>query len=292
MIIENLAESKKLMLEKVVTELGRIKGVEAVVLGGSYASGIAHEGSDLDIGIYYEERHPFAVESIQLVAAQFTLDEQAQVTDFYGWGQWVNGGGWLHTPHGKVDFIYRNIDQVKRTIENAKIGILEHDYDQQPAYGFYSVIYLAETEVCIPLYDPHKVIEGLKQEVKPYPPRLKQAVTADLLWAVEFALLHARGFAEQGDVYNTAGCLTRSAGYLTQVLFTQNERYFIRDKQVMREIAGFSRKPEDYGARMEKILSHPGSNAADLGQSVYQMQQLWREVTCLEGVDYSPKFQI
>jgi hypothetical protein len=33
------------------------------------------------------------------------------------------------------------------------IAIVQHDYDQQPTYGFYSIIYLAETRICIPLHD-------------------------------------------------------------------------------------------------------------------------------------------
>ena len=80
--------------------------------------------------------------------------ELLTVTGFYEWGAWVNGGAWIHNPVCKVDFLYRNLDQVKRTIDDAKRGILHHDYAQQPAYGFYSVIYLAETQICLPLYDP------------------------------------------------------------------------------------------------------------------------------------------
>jgi hypothetical protein len=35
----------------------------------------------------------------------------------YEWGQWVNGGAWIHTPAGKLDLLYRNIDQVKRVLD-------------------------------------------------------------------------------------------------------------------------------------------------------------------------------
>jgi hypothetical protein len=79
-----------------------------------------------------------------------------EVTGFYVWGAWVNGGGWIHTPSVKVDFLYRNLDQVQRTINEAEQGSIQHDFDQQPAYGFYSVIYLAETKICLPLYDPQR----------------------------------------------------------------------------------------------------------------------------------------
>ena len=35
------------------------------------------------------------------------------VTGMDEWGPWVNGGAWIQTPVGKVDFLYRNLDQVQ-----------------------------------------------------------------------------------------------------------------------------------------------------------------------------------
>lgn len=40
----------------------------------------------------------------------------------------------------------------------------------------------------------------------------------------------ARGFAAQGDIYNTVGCLTRTATNLTQALFALNRCYYMSDK--------------------------------------------------------------
>jgi hypothetical protein len=47
-----------------------------------------------------------------------------------------------------VDFIYRNIEQVERVLEEGRRGVWRHDYEQQPQFGFRSVIYFAETEQC------------------------------------------------------------------------------------------------------------------------------------------------
>ena len=69
---------------------------------------------------------------------------------------------------------------------------------------------------------------------------------AGTLWSAEFSLLHARGFAVQGDIYNTVGCLTQVASNLTQVLFALNEKYFMRDKQVLDVVASFSYLPSGY----------------------------------------------
>jgi hypothetical protein len=290
--IPNLPAQKRSLVEELVEKLNKISGISAIVLGGSYASGTQHAASDIDLGLYYFEASPFSIPEIRQIAGEVSIDGTATVTDFYGWGAWVNGGAWIHTPYGKVDFLYRNIDQVRRTIEDAEQGISHHDYDQQPTHGFYSVIYLAETQICIPLYDPQLLIPELKRRVTKYPPRLKQKVIADSLWAVEFTLLHARGFAALGDIYNTVGCLTRAASNLTQALFALNERYFIRDKKVMETIAGFPNLPAGYIQQINGILSCPGNTVQDLTRSVDELQRTWHTVVSLLGVDYQPKFQV
>lgn len=288
----NLPVPKRMLLDRLVSQLSEIPGVAAVVLGGSYASGMAHEDSDLDIGLYYFEANPFSIDDIRAVANAISVKGSATVTDFYEWGAWVNGGAWIHTENGKVDFLYRNIDHVQRTITEAHQGIVHHDYGQQPSYGFYSVIYLAETQICIPLFDPGAVIEQLKCQVEDYPPKLKRTIVGDALWSAEFTLIFARNFAAQGDIYNTVGCLTRTVASLTQVLFALNERYFIRDKKVMDVIAAFHILPNDYTQEINRILACPGSSSQELTISVQRLNQLWQSVVSLAGDLYQPRFTI
>ncbi|HNB55238.1 MAG TPA: nucleotidyltransferase domain-containing protein, partial [Anaerolineales bacterium] len=195
--LSHLPAPKRALLETLIAQL-QIPGVAAIVLGGSYASKTHHAASDMDVGLYYFETQPFSLADIRHIAETISTDGTPTVTGFYEWGAWVNGGAWIHTAQGKVDFLYRNLDHVRRTITEAEQGISRHDYAQQPAYGFYSVIYLAETQICLPLYDPEGHIADLKRRVAIYPPRLKQKVLADSLWSAEFTLLHARNFAAQG----------------------------------------------------------------------------------------------
>lgn len=266
--------------------------MSAIVLGGSYASGTHHEKSDMDVGLYYFEARPFSISEIKTIAEGISVDGKPTVTDFYGWGAWVNGGAWIHTPVGKIDFLYRNLDQVQQTIAEAQQGIYYHDYDQQPTHGFYSVIYLAETQICIPLYDPELLIDRLKCSIEIYPPRLKQKVIADSLWAAEFTLLHALGFAAQGDIYNTVGCLARAASNITQALFALNEKYFLRDKQVLDTVARFSNLPPAYIPHINRILACPGSTVQELTKTVIDLEQAWQNVISLPGVQYEPKFKM
>jgi hypothetical protein len=288
--IPTLSSEKCELLEHLVNQLASVAGMAAVVLGGSHASGTAHAGSDIDLGLYYEEANPFAVAEIRSIAEAASTESPATITDFYGWGAWVNGGAWIHSSQGKVDFLYRNLAQVSLTIDEAAQGITHHDYDQQPAFGFYSVIYLAETKICIPLFDPLGVIAKLKEHVAVYPPALKQKLVADSLWAAEFTLANARGFCGQGDIYNTVGCLTRASSNLTQALFALNETYFIRDKKVFDVIDQFPIRPDQYTQRVASVLAHPGSSMDELKHSVAALETVWQSVTVLPGVNYTAKF--
>jgi hypothetical protein len=290
--LKGIPEDKRQLLDDLTKQLIGVSGVVAIALGGSYASRQHHAASDLDIGLYYFEDNPFSVTTIRSIAESFSIGAAPIVTDFYDWGAWVNGGAWIHTAHGKVDFLYRNIDQLQRTILEAQQGICLHDYDQQPTNGFYSVLYLAEIQICIPLYDPDRLIAGLKRQVKIYPTRLKRKIIRDSLWSAEFTLLHAQNFARQGDIYNTTGCLTRVVSNLTQALFAINERYFLREKQVLEQIATFSRLPSGYIEQVERVLACPGSTIQALTTTVSDLEQLWRSIVNLPGVAYEPRFKL
>lgn len=274
------------LLNNLLVDLSSLPGVAAIALGGSYAEGTQTPASDMDIGLYYRPSSPFDLEAVRAIA-QAVAVEPPTVTEFYGWGPWVNGGAWIRTAAGKVDFLYRNLDQVEQTIQEAHAGIMRHDFAQQPTFGFYSVIYLAETRICRPLYDPDGVLARLKASVATYPPALKRKVIADCLWSVEFTLLHAEPYAARGDVYNTAGCLTRCATNLTQALFALNETYFLTDKRALRTLAGFALQPARFGERLCAVLACPGSDMASLQASVAAMLQLWREACQLSSIYYT-----
>jgi hypothetical protein len=289
-IPDSLPKEKRSFLEQLADALSRVPAVTAVVLGGSYAGGTQHSASDLDVGLYYVEARPFAVEEIKRLARSISLSGSLPtVTGFYEWGAWVNGGAWIQTEVGKVDFLYRNLDQVQKTIQEAHQGIFRHDYDQQPTHGFYSVGYLAETKICVPLYDPEFRIAELKKQVEIYPPRLKQKIILDSLWGAEFALKFARSFAEQADIYNTAGCLTRVAAHLTQALFALNEKYFLSDKKVMETMASFRILPDGYVKQILDILACPGETRTDLNHTVARLELAWQSVRALTGEIYQPK---
>jgi hypothetical protein len=193
----SIPPQKQKTLDSIIADLQQVSNVSAIVLGGSYATGRANAESDLDLGIYYHESHPFEIEDIQKIAQKYDIPQNPTVTDFYQWGTWVNGGAWIQIESGKVDFLYRNINQVRRTIQESVEGKWENHFEQQPPFGFSSIFYLAEIEACIPIYDPQNMMSYLKSLIKIYPEPLKNTIIQDSLWSAEFTILNTSAYIEK-----------------------------------------------------------------------------------------------
>lgn len=282
-----LTAEKEALLTNVVADLRKLPSVKAVVLGGSRAAGGATPDSDIDIGIYYNESEPLDIPQVRAIAAKYDPSGASTVTDLYGWGPWVNGGGWLRTSAGNVDFIYRNISQVEKVIAGARAGIWENDFEQQPPYGFSSTIYLAETRDCIPLYDPEGVISRLKEKVSDYPPALKQKIIGQALWAAEFTLLQLPSFTRKQDVYNTAGCLTRAVKNIVSALAAINEIYLMGDKRAVAILSGQPKVPAGFAQAVTEILS---IRPDDLDAGTTKLRGLFESVCGLAEGAYAPMF--
>jgi hypothetical protein len=279
------------LIRTIAFQLSEIPGIAAVVLGGSWARGTARPDSDLDIGLYYSEKSPPEIERIRAIAAKASIpDNTPIVTGFYEWGPWVNGGAWIHTPAGKMDLLYRNSDQVCRVLDECAEGIYHHDFYQQPTFGFVSVVYLAETKSCLPLSDPQHLLFRLKRRVEIYPSRLQEKLITKSLWAAEFTFLHASGFAERGDIFNTVGCLGRIAFMLAQAIFAINSEYYFGDKGSMEAIEGFKLQPDQFSKRLQGVLALPMANAGELQSAHRQMRALWKEVVNLTEGRYVSRF--
>jgi hypothetical protein len=280
---------KARLLDAVAAALSNVKNVKAVALGGSHARNTHGPGSDLDVAIYYREATPFRVAEIDAVAKRFSAGGSPTVTDFYEWGPFVNGGAWIDNAICKVDFLYRNLDQLERIVAAAQRGEWDHNFDQQPPFGFRTVTILGEIHIGKSLYDPDNLLGPLKAAVVSYPPKLKERVAQSSLWASQFSLLFARNFVKAGDVPNTVGCMTRIYHYLVHVLFALNETYLVNDKTALKEIGGFKTKPEDFGTRFSAVLAAPGGSPELLGASLDLVEALIAETIALAGA-YKPRF--
>ena len=269
------------LIENIVTRLKAVRGVQTLVLGGSYASGTQHPDSDIDIAIYYRKEQPLDTGHIRTIATQLNDTSDPVVTDIGDWGRWVNGGSWLTIRGQRVDFLYRDSDFVARTLDNCNNGIFETDYLQQPPYGFYSYMYCAETQICQPLYDPNGIVSQLKAKVVTYPQPLKHAIIKHALWSASFSLENGYKTAKRGDTYFTVGCVTRAMSMLVQVLYALNETYFLSEKNLARNVSSFKVIPDNFVHRVETVLSNLGGNAEQLTISIDSTQALLQNLQTL-----------
>jgi predicted nucleotidyltransferase len=291
--MHQLTVEQRDLIDGLVRELSAVDGVAAVVLGGSYARGCAHAGSDIDLGLLYSERAPFAIEAIRALAAQVhDVAGGPVVTGFYEWGPWVNGGAWLTVRGQRVDLLYRSLEHLERVIDDAEAGRYEVHHFQQPPFGFFSATYLGELAVCVPLFDRAGALERLRGRVVCYPDALRSAVLQNSLWHAEFTLAVARKCAARGDVYGTAGCATRVAFHLVLALFALNRAYLVNDKTALAECAAFARVPRQFGARLQRVLSRPGAALAELAETVAALDELFRETAVLTEPPYAPRYAL
>ncbi len=93
--MKQLSSVQHALVLSLVNRLATVRGIRAVVLGGSHASGRAQPGSDIDLGVLYSENAPFSIQGIREVAEAVNDTPDPLVTNFYEWGPWVNGGAWL-----------------------------------------------------------------------------------------------------------------------------------------------------------------------------------------------------
>src|SRR5437667_12305503 len=84
--VKQRSPKQRELVSSLAKRLGTIRGIRAVVLGGSHARGRAQPGSDIDLGLLYSEAAPFSIRSVRELAEGVNDAADPVVTDFYGWG--------------------------------------------------------------------------------------------------------------------------------------------------------------------------------------------------------------
>jgi predicted nucleotidyltransferase len=274
------------IIQRVAQRVARVRGVAAIVLGGSHARGTADRHSDIDLGLYYDSCRPFRVADLKRAAAE--LDDRhlpGLVTDFGQWGPGVNGGGWLLVAGRHLDFLYRELKAVAGAIEECRRGEPKSVYQLGHPLGFHNQIYAGEISCCRPLLDPRGEVEELKKLVRHYPLVLRRAAVTKYLFDAAFELGNADKPAARGDIFYTSGCLFRVAGFMTLVLYALNRRWFINEKGAIQASREFPIRPRNFHATIERVLAAPGAEPEALGRSIQRMQALWGRLRALAATN-------
>jgi predicted nucleotidyltransferase len=248
------------LIEPITARLARIDGVVAVALGGSWARGAAHPNSDIDLGLYYRPERPPSVAALCRLAQELDDRHPPNAATALGeWGPWINGGAWLEIEGQRVDWLYRDLDRVARTIAACRAGQPACEYQIGHPHAFHSHMYMGEVHHARVLYDPDGALAALQALTAEYPPALQRWLIDKHLFEAQFSVDISRKAAQRGDVFYVTGCLFRSIACLVQVLFALNRRYFLNEKGAVAAIDAFPLRPADFSAVVADVLSHTGA---------------------------------
>ncbi|MFD8197369.1 nucleotidyltransferase domain-containing protein [Streptomyces wuyuanensis] len=237
--------------------LAEVRGVRAVVLGGSRARGTHRPGSDWDVGVYY--RGGVDVAALARLAAELT-GGPVEVAGPGGWGPWVNGGAWLTVDGAGVDWILRDLDRVERVWAECRAGRYEVGVQAGHPLGFWSPAYAGEVALCRVLADPAGEVTALRAETAAYPEPLRAALVG-AAWEAEFSVAAAAKSAPGGDVLHTALCLSRAFGVLVQSLHAYHRVWCVNEKGALVAAAALPAAPPDLVRRVEAALRGLGPEA-------------------------------
>jgi hypothetical protein len=236
-------------LDALADQLVAVRGVVAVVLGGSRARGLHRPDSDYDLGLYY--RTDLDLAALEAIAA--CADAPVQVWPRGGWGPWVDGGAWLTIGGARVDWIYRDLDRVHRVWADCQAGRYEVAIQAGHPLGYYSHTYAGEAARCRILADPTGELAALQAETRHYPPALAAALLA-ALWQADFQLAATRYAAAGADPVYAAGCLFHLVGTLCHALHARAGAWLLNEKAMVAATAQLAIAPPGFAAAANALV--------------------------------------
>ncbi len=251
-------------LRSLAEELGRVAGVAGVMLGGSRARGEHSPTSDYDLGIYYR---PALDIGALLSLARRVSGPDAVVSRPGDWGPWVDGGAWLSINGVAVDWIYRDLDRVDASWQQARKGQFEFHAQVGHPLGVPDFAYAGEVALGVVLHDPSGHLKVLQRAARQYPPALADAL-AEGLWEADFLLGGLRKSVPRADSVWVAGCLFRVVMLCVHAVHGRAGKWLINEKGAVAAAEKLPAAPPGFAAQARALLAHPGETAADWARTI------------------------
>lgn len=248
------------VISKVAEALRGVSGIDAIVIGGSHATGHATSESDIDIGVYYGAVDELDMAALNRVAQQ--LDDHRRpnlIAPLGGWGPWVNAGGWLTVDGYPVDLIVRDTVRVAQVIQECRAGHVQAHYQPGHPHAYINVMYMGELAESRLLWDATNVVHVLKSHVEHYPDVLQKVLIDKFGFEARFSCEIASKSADRNDVYYVGAHSIRSISCLNQVIFALNRRYCLNEKKAVMRANEFTVHPHDYAVRVAYIIAEMGA---------------------------------
>lgn len=263
------------IVENIINTLKNINGLEGIVLGGSQARGTQDYDSDIDIGLYYDQKS-IDWSLVEKKVQELDQDHRQNILAKPGeWGKWVNGGCWLTIENRHVDLILRDTERVQKAIREGREGIVTAHYQIGHPHAYLNIMYMGELAISKLLWYRNEKIPELKAITEEYPQKLKEEIIRLFFFEAVFSQELAEKNCVRDDVYYVAANLVRSISALNQVLFALNEQYCINEKKAVKMIDTFQIHPIYYKNKVDDIFCLVGS---DLPKACQELKKLIDEV--------------
>lgn len=268
-------------LRAVADRLVEVGGVCAVLLGGSRARGDHTPESDYDLGLYYEP--PLDVAGLQVLARELAGPE-ARVTEPGAWGPWVDGGGWLTIEGSAVDWLYRNLERVRRSWGDAEVGRFSYHVQVGHPLGVPDFAYAAEVALGIVLADPTGELTAMQRAMREYPSALADALVEGL-WEAHFLIASSRKAVGRADATYVAGCLFRVVELCAHALHGRAGRWVTNEKGAVASAAALSIAPHDFDVRAHAVLARVGSTPKQIAMTIDAAEDLLKATAAACEID-------
>lgn len=199
---------------KLVNELATMRGVVAVVLGGSHAVGSNDDSSDWDLGLYYRGE-------IDLTA----LAARGVVHPPGSWGRLMNGGAWLQCDGLRVDVLLRDLDIVEHWMRRAAEGEFEVDALLGYVAGIPTYTLAAELASC-------RVLQGTIP-ASTYPPKLITAGPPRWRFCRSFSLGYARMHAKRDNLVGAIGQTAKAVMEEAHAIMCERGEWVCNEKRLI-----------------------------------------------------------
>ena len=249
------------LLSSLAARLAQIPGVQAVTLGGSRARGTVQPDSDLDLGLYYRAELGFDLAALNALCRELDDAGTAEATPPGGWGPWVDGGAWLTVRGQRVDFIYRDLGRVERSVADALAGHIKLHAQPGHPHGIHSHHYAAELALGQILVDGGSKLAALRERLGGYPSALKAALMAHYDWQPDFWLYGAAKGQQRGDTHYVQGCTYQAVMAMVQVLCARGGVWLTNEKGAVALAGAVADAPPAFAERVSAALADPDLSA-------------------------------
>jgi hypothetical protein len=238
-----------------VAAVAGLPGFTAISLGGSAATGLADEKSDVDLHVYW--RAPLAAPAERAAALARVADSGSIVVDILDWGREDN----LRIDGRAVELIYMPFDELRAEVEQAYgEGLISEGYTTARLF------YLASGR---PLYDPAGELSILRERLlAEYPEPTRRLLLRYHPALLRTYLGHLRLAQSRGDLLMVQHRRYTLQMVFFNLLFALNRRYHPGEKRLLIHSQGCTLQPPNLTARWSRVARLAADNldlAAALG---------------------------